>query len=211
MNITTLAPLPPANRRLLAQLVGRPDATDDELLAAPEAQSIEWREVPRKAAILHRLAQEALELCEALAAGGFEFAGTAEEAARVVTATAYAAWRGHHGREEDETGDHDTAAVTGFVMGLDHARQHRDGMPAIYRDAFLAAVAGSADPVDRMPLAEVLTALWPECYAGGQIRSLRPDLAAAGSGEGAAEAGSWVDEGLGNVASIFEDVRRNPR
>lgn len=211
MNMNTLAPLPAKNRRILARMVGRPDATDEELLAAPEAREIEWRRVPRKVAVLERIARQALEVVEQLAADGGKFAGTIEQAARVVTATAYAAWRGFHGRREDEAGDRDLSALVGFAEGIEHARHHREGMPAVYRDDYLAAVAGSADPIDRMPLGQILEALWPDRYAGGRIRGQRPARRRAGAEATAVPAGSWCDEAVANVPSIFDDVRRKPR
>jgi hypothetical protein len=204
MRMTTLAPLPARNRRILARIVGRPGATDDELLAAPEAASIEWRKLPRKAAVLERIATQACDVCETLAASGVEFAGTVEQAARVVTATAYAAWRGFHGRREDELGDHDVAALLGFAEGLDHARHHRDGMPAVYRETYLAAVAGSDDPIDRMPLGEILETLWPKRHRGGRIRSRKPARPTAATW-------NWGDDAVANVPSIYRDVRRKPR
>lgn len=208
MNMTTLAPLPAKNRRILAKMVGRPDATDAELLASPPARKIEFRKVPRKAAVLHRIAGQAREMVEQLAADGIEFAGTVEQAARVVTASAYAAWRASHGRKEDEPGDRDVCILLGFAEGLEHARHHRTGMPAMFRHDYLAAVAGSDDPLDRMPLGQILEALWPHRYRGGRIRGRRPARQAAGS---EVAEGSWADQLEGNVASIFEDVRRKPR
>lgn len=211
MTTTTLAPLPARNRRILARIVGRPDATDDELLATPEAATIEWRKLPRKAAVLERIATQACDVCESLAASGVEFAGTVEQAARVVTATAYASWRVFHGRREDHLGDHDVAALLGFAEGIEHARHHRDGMPAIYREDYLAAVAGSHDPIDRMPLGEILETLWPKRFAGGRIRSRKPARPADGSKAVEPATWSWGDDALANVASIFRDVRRKPR
>jgi hypothetical protein len=208
MDMTTLAPLPAKNRRILARMVGRPDATDDQLLATPQARNIEFRKVPRKAAVLDRIARQAREVVEQLAAEGVEFAGTVEQAARVVTASAYAAWRAFHGRKEDEPGDRDVTILLGFSEGLEHARHYREGMPAMIRHDYLVAVAGSDDPIDRMPLGRILEALWPHRYRGGRIRGRRPARQAAGS---EAAEGSWDDQLEGNVASIFEDVRRKPR
>lgn len=196
-----VAPVSEYARKMVEELVGRP-CTDADILTWQRDHHCECRELPLKADVLQAIAGEASGLCRQLADAGVEFAGSIAQAAAIVTGTVYAAWRSRLREDVDTTepGLRHTAILQAVGLAIDHARDYADGMPAMYRDDYLAAVAGSDDPIDRMPLREVLEALWPYRFPGGQLVDTAAEPAADGGGS------TLLDEMIENVPNVFDRI-----
>jgi hypothetical protein len=196
-----VAPISEDARRTVEGIVGRP-CTDADVLAWQRDHSIECRDIPEKAAVLQLIAADAIDLCEQLAEAGVEFAGKTCQAAAIVTGTVYAAWRAGLREDVDATEPACRHATSFRAVGhaIEHARCYVDGMPAMFRDDYLLAVAGSEDLVDQMPLREVLAALWPEQFPDGEFVPRSPAPASADDGS------EFLNGFLENTPNILDHV-----
>lgn len=165
-----LAPITESARTILSEMFGHL-ATDQEIMEWQRSHQVECRDLPEKAATLERLARLAREVVDCLADEGVAWAGTREEAAAVICGCAYATWRLGLEASASDSPEKATWIADGLWEGICHARWHAAGMPAELRELYLAMAADSDDPVDRMPLFDVLAELWPTLYGDRTIHA----------------------------------------
>jgi len=186
-----LAPIAESAREILSEMFGR-HPTDDEILRWQSSRQIECRDIPEKAATLERLARLSREVVDCLGDEGVAWAGTREEAAAVICGCSYASWRLSLEATAGESPDRATWIADGLWEGVCHARWHVRGMPVELREAYLAMAATSDDPIDRIPLFDVLADLWPTRYGDRTIPSTRM-IPPAGAGDRMEIAASIMD------------------
>lgn len=175
--ITKLAPPSAFARKITKKALGRTSVTVREIADHCEGKG-EWRDIPEKLEVMHRLLTEAWELVHRLDDLGVKFAGSLQEATLVIAGTAYAAWRVSLDRKSRA---HEPAnlvlVVAGMNDGLEFALWNKSGIPAMHADDYLNTVADSDDPIDRLTPIEALAEVWPQWYAGGRLRLTKPQYA----------------------------------
>jgi hypothetical protein len=189
MDMTTLAPVCEEARRIVARELDRKKATDREVAGWCRERNLEYREIPRRLEVLDSLIEEAWDLVHRLKRAGVRWAGTTREATLTIAGSAYAAWRCHDARAPGAQAEDAAAAVVeATVAGVEMAMSCRNGIATMYAQPYARLVAESGDPLDKTPPMQLLARVWPEKYAGGELRGLKTPRYAEW---GEVDASSW--------------------
>jgi len=171
----TLAPISKSGRKFAARLLNVAEPTDRDVEALAADVAIEFRSIPTKLAVMHYLLSQSWDMVHRLSLSGVKFAGTHRQATLIIAGTAYAAWRSsitsRARRHEDA---HPVLVVGGLSNGIEFALWHKSGIPAMYADDYVTAVADSKDPIDEFTPIEALAKVWPRWYADGRLRFTAP-------------------------------------
>jgi hypothetical protein len=187
--MTTLAPISEKARHLAARELHRSKLTDRDVLRFWTDRGCECREIPRRLEVLDRLIEEAWDLVHRLKRAGVTWAGTTREATLTIAGSAYAAWRCHDARAPGTQAEDAAAAVVeATVAGVEMAMSCRNGIATMFAEPYARLVTESGDPLDKTPPMQLLARVWPEKYAGGELRGLKTPRYAEW---GEVDAASW--------------------
>lgn len=189
MTTATIAPIAKAARRLAARELKRRTLTDREVVRFWQERNAEYRDIPPRLEVLDRLIDEAWDLVHRLKSRGVKWAGTTREATMTIAGTAYAAWRCHDaGRPASDADDQAAVIAAAMVAGVEMALSCREGIANLYAHDLARVIEVSDDPLDKISPMRLLARVWPEKYAGGQLRGLRaPRYYATGADVDAAD------------------------
>jgi len=171
----TVAPISDKARRVAAHELKRRKLTDRDVVQFWSERGCDCRDIPARLEVLDRLIDDAWDLVHRLKRAGVKWAGTTRQATLTIAGSAYAAWRCHDARAPGTQGEDAAAAVVAATLdGIEMAMSCRDGIATMWAEPYARLLAGSADPLDKTPPMQLLARVWPDKYAGGELRGLRP-------------------------------------